>query len=143
MIELALASLRASGRLRVRVAGSSMLPAIRPGDVISVRAGDPHDARPGEVVLFTREGRLFAHRVVRRSSGALVTRGDALADCDRPVQRDEFVGIVESVARGGRSFPARVRVSPLGRAASAVFRRSALAGRLFTRMNAWASRGSR
>lgn len=143
MVELAAASLRASGGLRLRVLGSSMLPAIRPGDLIRVRRCHAQEAAAGEVVLFLRDGRLFAHRVVGRAGRALVTRGDAVEACDPPVLPHELLGKVVSTQRGGRSFAAGGRRTPLQRAAAAVFRRSPLAGRLFTRVNALVTRGVR
>lgn len=142
MIELAADSLRASGRLRMRVAGSSMLPAIRPGDLVSVRRCGPAQASIGDVVLFQRDGRLFAHRVVRLEAESLVTRGDAVATDDPPVRATEFLGIVESTQRGRGPALDCARHAWPQRLAAGVFRRSALAGRLFTRWNAAVTRGA-
>ena len=105
MVELAAASLRASGRLRMRVLGSSMLPAIRPGDIVTVRSGEPAEASPGDVVLFMRENRFFVHRVVRSEMSGLVTRGDAVPAEDPPVQPYEFLGFVVATQRGPRLLP--------------------------------------
>ena len=124
----------------MRVIGSSMLPAIRPGDIVTVRSGLPARAAIGEVVLFLRESRFFVHRVVGRRGSALVTRGDALATPDPPVEPGEFLGFVVATERGRRP-PAGPRQSALDRAAASLFRRSPFAGRLFTRLNALASRG--
>lgn len=142
MIELAADSLRASGRLRMRVAGSSMLPAIRPGDLVTVRRGAPAEARAGDVILFHRDGRFFTHRVVSRQGESLVTRGDAVAALDPPVQPGEFLGIVVSTQRGRGPALDCARTTWLQRLAAGVFRRSAAAGRLFTRWNAALTRGA-
>jgi len=61
--------------------------------------------RPGNVILFERDGRYFIHRVLRcmRRSGAgaanatgpaamLLTKGDALDGRDLPVSQGEFLG---------------------------------------------------
>ena len=64
--ELAAEVLRSWGRLRLRATGASMLPAVWPGDVLSVRSQGVVEALPGDIVLFGREGRLVAHRVVER-----------------------------------------------------------------------------
>lgn len=88
------------GEARIRVTGSSMRPAIAAGDVLTVRQSRAGDAHPGDVVLFTRDGRLFAHRVVARATdGKLVTRGDSLGSEDPPVADGEFLGRVASVDR--------------------------------------------
>jgi signal peptidase len=65
--ELAAEVLRSSGRLRLRATGASMLPAVWPGDILSVRSHDVVEALPGDIVLFGREGTLVAHRVVERT----------------------------------------------------------------------------
>jgi len=62
--ELAAEVIRSFGKLRLRANGSSMIPAVWPGDILSVHTQDAHEAQPGDIVLFGRDGRLFAHRVV-------------------------------------------------------------------------------
>ena len=57
--------------------------------------------RPGDVVLFSRKGRLFVHRVVELSGGAVVTRGDSMLDADPPVAVSDVLGRVEAIERGG------------------------------------------
>ena len=56
--------------------------------------------RTGDVVLFSRKGRLFVHRVVEMSGGAVVTRGDSMLDADPPVAVSDVLGRVESIERG-------------------------------------------
>lgn len=134
MVELAAESLRRTGRLRLRVTGSSMLPAIRPGDVLEVRACSAERVRPGMVVLFERDGRLFAHRAIRAAEPGLVTRGDTLAHDDGAVGEAQLLGAVVEVRRGGRVVASRATV--VTRAAALVLRRSPLASRLFARWSA-------
>ena len=57
--------------------------------------------RPGDVVLYSRKGRLFVHRLVEMSGGAVVTRGDSMLDADPPVAAGDVLGRVESIERGG------------------------------------------
>ena len=132
MVELAAESLRLAGRLRLRVGGSSMLPAILPGDILEVQARHARDISPGSVVLFERGGRFFAHRVVGNQAAGLVTRGDALAHADAAVGDAELLGEVIAVERDGRVRTPRATL--LTRLAASVFQRSPLAGRIFTRL---------
>ena len=59
-----------------------MLPAIRPGDVLSIervetnRAG-ANELRPGQIILYSRNGRLKAHRIVSMAEEYLLTRAIA------------------------------------------------------------------
>lgn len=105
-LELAAEVLRSSGELRFVARGASMIPAIFPGDVLVVRNQRIDQARWGDVALWSREGRFYAHRVVRTTNAGerteIVTRGDALNQDDPPVGSDEFLGQVCAVVRRGR-----------------------------------------
>jgi len=112
--------LRRSGQARVRVNGISMLPAIRPRDVLLVGHRTIEDIKPADVVLFTVGGRLFAHRVVRIGSGHsgsafLVTKGDTHHREDLPIASSQLIGRVLALWRDGR---ARAEPFPYSRVAS-------------------------
>lgn len=117
--------LRSGGTVTLRVFGGSMWPWLRSGDALSVRREDAARIHPGEVVLFVREGRLFAHRVIRKIArdgrAVLITKGDALPRADAPLDARELLGRVFHVRRAGREFaldsPQR---RALGRAAAFV-----------------------
>jgi len=102
--ELLVEALRAGNAIRIRVNGTSMLPAIWPGDVLTVVPATDAAPAPGDVALTAGHGRLLAHRVIERSERggavALVTRGDALASADPVAQAGEILGTV--VARNGQ-----------------------------------------
>jgi signal peptidase I len=93
--ELAATLVRSVGRLRLAVVGSSMLPAIQPRDLLLIRRCGTQAARVGDVVLYARDERLFAHRVISSDGSRLVTRGDALDTPDAPIGSDELLGRVE------------------------------------------------
>jgi hypothetical protein len=123
-------TLRASGSARLRVQGSSMLPAICPGDELEIQSCDSSQCEIGDVVAFSRDGRLFVHRVIGRDSGGnLLTQGDALLASDAPVCADEHLGKVAGVERDRQAVP--MRTSWLQRAAAALFRRSRICSALF------------
>lgn len=138
-VELAAETLSRFGKLSFRAAGTSMLPAIRPGDVMHVRRRPACEATRGDIAVFMREGRLYAHRVHEvRGDGTLVTRGDTVGRDDEPVAPGELLGTVERISRGAAS-----RCPPSQPAlGAALFRRSALARRLYGRWLA-VTRGAR
>jgi signal peptidase I len=111
--------LRRFGSVRLRVSGNSMLPAIRPGDTLSVHVCALADVVPGDIVLFTGRHRLFVHRVtrthVRCSRPYIVTKGDALAADDPPVRTSDLLGRVTEVRRDPATLAARIRRSGAGR----------------------------
>jgi hypothetical protein len=101
-IALVADALRRSADVRIRATGSSMIPAIWPGDVLTVRGRRVGEAQTGEIAVFARERRLFAHRVVAADGSRLITQGDALPLPDEPVTSSELLGVVVAVARKGQ-----------------------------------------
>ena len=99
-------ALRLSGKVRLRVLGSSMLPAILPGDSLIVEHTNVSLPVRGDVILFQRYERLFAHRVVarqyRNDCAGIVTAGDSLPENDPLVLPHELLGRVNAVIRSGR-----------------------------------------
>jgi signal peptidase I len=85
-----------------------MLPAIRPADILLIRAVETARVTAGDVILFAREGCLIAHRVVETHAGgqAVITRGDANSHDDDPVTASLVVGRVEGLLRRGAAVPA-------------------------------------
>jgi signal peptidase I len=98
-------TVRTFGKVRLRVFGTSMVPSILPGDLISVQRAGISEILSGEIVLYSREGRLFAHRVVSRAGSSeqplLITRGDRLRYNDVPVSSNELLGRLTSIRRDG------------------------------------------
>ena len=91
-----------SGQVRLKVTGVSMLPAVWPGDILTVNRNSPEDLIPGQIVLCYRNDSLVAHRLISRTGNHLITRGDALPCCDAPFRDDEILGQVVSILRNGR-----------------------------------------
>jgi hypothetical protein len=133
--ELAAETLRASGYLRLRATGYSMLPAVLPGDILHVRRCAIGDVPKGAIALFECYGRLVAHRVVEivragaRPGSGLITRGDSMPATDPLVTEAELLGVVVSIERGRRKFRPAERRGPASRLASAVALRSAHASK--------------
>lgn len=102
---------RRFGVVRFRVAGCSMLPLVAPGDVLVVHRRSAREIMPGDIAVFTRHQRLFAHRVVGRISAGrenlLLTRGDAMTEQDPPVGSGELLGRVAAIERGRRCLQPR------------------------------------
>jgi signal peptidase I len=131
--ELATEVVRSFGVLRFRATGSSMLPAIWPGDIVLVQRRRIEEIGVGEIVLFRCYGRLVSHRVIAHLGTFLVTQGDTIPQADPPVMASELLGTVtEIVQRGKRISPSTSPRLP-GRIAAALLRRSSLASRALQR----------
>jgi len=124
-----------SGKVQLRVAGASMVPVLWPGDQITVRLSDSSKLGPDAIVVFRQSERLVVHRVIRRMSDRIVTRGDARLCCDRPVKATEVLGRVESIRRNGR--PVRMQPRFWQRVAALVLRHSGGSTRVFLRLGPW------
>jgi signal peptidase I len=150
-IGLAAEVLRRFGELRFVARGSSMLPSIYPGDLLTVRAHSLHEARTGQIVLCLREGRFWAHRVIRKCRDGnrtlLATRGDALPNEDPLLEETQLLGRVTSIHRYGQPVKvahveglwlrlARLGVRNSNAVAKILLRRHSLRMRLLGRTNA-------
>ena len=123
---------RSFGEVRLRVTGASMIPAIWPGDIITVRRRDIGELEPGQIVLSSREGKLVAHRVTRIHSNLLTTQGDSILYEDPPVSESDIVGQVVRLLRNGR--PMDLKQSQWQRIGSSIFRHSGFCMRMALRL---------
>jgi len=131
--------IRQFGEVRLKATGTSMLPSVWPGDILTVRRRDAAELRPGQIVLCYRGQGFVAHRLVSLNAGRLITRGDCLPHNDPPFHENEVLGQVVAVLRNGRSIdPSRYCWSSV---ASWILRRSDLCTRVLLRLKrlAWAS----
>lgn len=129
--ELAGEVLRSSGKLRLQVTGLSMLPSVLPGDTLIVEHATGDSVANGDIVLFGRDRRLFAHRVVSRSkTSEILTRGDSMARPDPAVSEDELLGKVSYIVRNGKCIEPTRSLTLSKRALAALARRSQVAARV-------------
>ena len=88
----------ATGSAKLKVTGLSMLPAIWPGDVLTISRTSPKLLEPDQIVLYRRNGKLTAHRVVQVANDDFLTRGDCVPSLDPPVPFTAIVGQVSPFA---------------------------------------------
>jgi signal peptidase I len=122
------------GEMRICVTGRSMLPFVRPGDILLVRKQELEQLIPGDIVLFAQNEQLLTHRVVGddrwRETPFLVTRGDALVAKDPPVFAYQLLGRVAAIFRGRLRIDPRARRSWRCQLLAALLRHSDFLGRL-------------
>jgi signal peptidase I len=129
------------GRVRLRVVGFSMVPAIHPGDFVSVQPAGVTEVFPGDIVVFAREGRLVVHRVTTRTSEGIepcvVTRGDRTTRNDDLICTSALIGRVTNIVRGNRQIQPLVRLGGWRRMVGQVLRTSDRAATLYVRLAKW------
>jgi len=108
-----------------------MLPTVWPGDTLIINRVVPGEVVAGDIALFGRDRRLFAHRVVR-SNGAeeFVTRGDSMRSADAPVAKEDLLGKVSFIVRDGKCMEPRKTPRFGERVVAALVRRSGIAARV-------------
>jgi hypothetical protein len=99
----------------LRTTGRSMLPTLRPGDVVVIEA--PTKAlRLGDIAVFRRPEGLVVHRVVSRR--ARLQMGDNATTC-LPYEPDDIEGVVTAVHGRGRARDLRSPAARLWRVPTA------------------------
>jgi hypothetical protein len=116
---LAAEILASGGTVRLRAFGTSMLPTLWPGDILTIEGKSCHPAA-GDIVLVLLNQRPFVHRVKERRDGdgysQWITRGDAVPQSDPPATDSELLGKVSFIQRNRRIIVPRRRLSAGARA---------------------------
>lgn len=118
-----LAALDAAGELVLPLEGASMGPGWAEADGVVVAAASHRAPRWGDVVLFERFGRVYAHRLIFRCGDRCWTKGDARWAWDRPPpRRDEVFAVATALvtSRGERRSLRRSRWTALRHLACAL-----------------------
>ena len=114
---LAFEILRCHGTVHLKAWGTSMLPSVWPGDLLTIQSAAYDEVVPGDIVLVLRNDRFFVHRLVEKQRSqdcaSWITRGDAMPLSDPPSTASELLGRVAGIRRANHSFVPSRRVSPL------------------------------
>jgi hypothetical protein len=114
---LAAEILRCRGTVYLKAWGTSMLPSVWPGDLLTIQSAAHDEIFPGDIVLVLRDNRFFVHRLVERRGSkdcaSWITRGDAVPQNDPPAATCEMLGRVGSIRRANHNFVPSRRLSPL------------------------------
>jgi len=92
--ELIADALRDGHSVTIRAQGTSMLPAIWPGDRITIEPINGAVPAIGEIALTLWEGGLRAHRVSARLARGVITQGDALETADPLIENMAALGTI-------------------------------------------------
>ena len=99
-------ALKSRGRVALRVQGTSMLPWVRPKDIVLIRQTGIENVRCGDIVLFRRQNLLLVHRIVKKQgsleAAQFLAKGDAHPTHDGIVEEQELLGRVMRIYRQGR-----------------------------------------
>jgi signal peptidase I len=145
--QLATEVLQSSGTLRLGVTGWSMLPAIWPGDTLVIEKVDGSDVCEGDIVLFARKHRLFAHRVISQSGNPadrlFITQGDGMPHPDEAMDSSELLGRVSLILRDGKWMEPKRSPAFLERIEAVLVRRFYWAARIIVELRVMRQREQR
>lgn len=74
----------------IPVLSDSMNPSLKSGDAIMTVQTDFEDIKPGDIVVYSRDGDLVVHEVIAWLDGYLITKGTANPVADQPVSKEEY-----------------------------------------------------
>ena len=114
-LELAAEVLRSGGAIRLQALGTSMLPSVWPGDVLSIAPAHGKGVAPGDIVLVVRDGRFFVHRLIEKRDCEWITRGDSLPQNDPPLTGAQVLGRVSLIHRKTGDILPKPRLSVFSR----------------------------
>jgi hypothetical protein len=140
-VALATSVLRQGGTIFLKAWGTSMLPSVWPGDVLTIRSIASTEISPGDIVLVLDRDRLVIHRLLGRhmdpSLQAWMTKGDSMPDDDPPTSHFALLGRVVSIRRGARELTPGRKVS---RVQALIASRASASNRfrsILLRLHAW------
>ncbi|MBS2969634.1 hypothetical protein J9317_12745 [Metabacillus sp. KIGAM252] len=96
--------LKKHGRVDLPASGTSMFPYIRQGEICRFEKIDPFELKAGEVALFvSSEGKLIAHRFLKKEKHSLIFKGDTNLGEDAPVLKDQVIAKLIEIHRGKKA----------------------------------------
>lgn len=117
-----------------------MMPTVWPGDTLRIERESFEGIATGDIVLFQRDGRFIAHRVIAAAGEPekriWITQGDGMPTADAPVSVSEMLGKVAWIERDGRCLEPRAVVTFRERLIANLVRRSGWAARILARGHA-------
>jgi len=94
--------LKGGSSLRIRVTGDSMVPFLMGGDIVTIKKTPEFSFSRGDLIFFRNSRNIpILHRIIKRDKKAmtLLTKGDALGYCDRPVRIMDVMGRVCNIEK--------------------------------------------
>lgn len=89
--------------LKIKMTGFSMFPTLHAGDCGIVEKCRPDETKPGDIIVYRRNNKYIAHRLIRKDKSVLIARGDFNKFTDQPVTEDALVGIIRKFERAGET----------------------------------------
>src|SRR3989338_9020870 len=93
-------------RFSLKADGSSMLPIIRPGDVLHLKKSRFDKVKEGELIMVEKKRQFMIHRVIYKSTKYLITKGDHNIKSDGRILPQNIHARLTHLIRNGQSLRA-------------------------------------
>src|SRR3989338_6390297 len=99
-----IAKLFKANQFILKAEGMSMLPILKPGDVLFLRRIKFRQAKINDLIMLMKGGKVITHRVIYKNTDHLITKGDNNQKSDGKVYPHQIIGKVYQVKRNGYYF---------------------------------------
>lgn len=105
LVKLMQFAVKENAFFRFKAEGYSMFPFIQDGDLIMLSPVGSHSFIFGKVAVFLNPGlnKLVVHRVIGRSKGCYILKGDATNCIDGLIPIENILGVVTEINRRGKT----------------------------------------
>lgn len=89
--------------IRMQAKGGSMYPFIKSGEWVKLEpVSNCHNIKKGEMILFFKDGNIYAHRVVKKREASVIAKGDLSFGNEGDIPINDVLARIVSVQRNGR-----------------------------------------
>jgi signal peptidase I len=90
--------------LPLKSTGQSMLPILRPNDVVYFKKTPFLKIKVNDLIIFKKKNQLITHRVIYKTKKYLITKGDNNLNFDGKIYPKQILGKVYQIKRNGQIF---------------------------------------
>jgi len=90
--------------LPLKSTGQSMLPILRPNDVVYFKKIPFLKIKVNDLIIFKKKNQLITHRVIYKTKKYLITKGDNNSNSDGKIYPKQILGKVYQIKRNGKIF---------------------------------------
>lgn len=105
LVELIRSAFAKNSSFRFKVSGFSMSCFIKDGDIVTISPLSVSQVGFGKSVAFIRPDikKLVIHRIIGQNNGCFITKGDNSIEIDGLIPKENILGCVTKIERGGRA----------------------------------------
>jgi len=90
--------------LPLKSTGQSMLPILRPNDIVYFKKTPFLKIKVNDLIIFKKKNQLITHRVIYKTKKYLITKGDNNPNSDGKIYPKQVLGRVYQIKRNGQIF---------------------------------------